>query len=366
MNDSKESRIVNVDNQSLLLHKENLSNYLLRGITIPITLEVDPTLSCNHRCPSCTFPNIKRNPMVLSRHIQDKILQGLKKASNIKGMIISGGGEPCMSTRLGEFVKSISELGIDITLTTNGQLIHKHFHNLMNCLKRIRFSIDAASTESFMSTHGMDAKDYFQVMENLQRAIAYKRENKLDIDIGVSFLICEQNYREVVSAIQLYKNMGVDFLHFKPMQYWDRRNKRYYYKPIPGIDEIFSIINEYKSGGFKISYSRENYYKAARANITYSKCHGAFFSVIIGADGKAYTCCHFKYNQRYCYGDLHQENLKSIINKVKAQLTDDCFPNCKMDALNQFVEYAVHNRDEVLALCRDLTLDELPIGSKWL
>jgi len=365
MTDSKEGRFVNIDNQSLLLHKDNLSNYLLRGKTTPITLEVDPTLSCNHRCPNCTFPNIKRNPRVLSRHVQDKILHGLK-ASNIKGMIISGGGEPCMFNRLGEFVKSVSELGIDITLTSNGQLIHKHFHNLMHGLKRIRFSIDAASPESFMFTHGMEATYYYQVLENLRSAVAYKRENRLEIDIGVSFLMCEHNYREVESAIRMYEKIGVNFLHFKPMQYWDRRTKRYYYKPIPGLDEIFSNISEYKSGGFRVSYSRENYYTASRPDIDYAVCHGAFFDVIIGADGKAYTCCHFKYNPKYCYGDLHQENLKSIINKVKAQLTDDCFPNCKMDALNQFVEYTVYNKDEVLGLCKNLNLVELPLGSKWL
>ena len=365
MTNLEEDLIVNIDNQSLLLHKDNLSKYLLRRSTTPITVEVDPTISCNHRCPNCTFANVKAGNRFLSRHIEEKILQGLED-SQIKGMIISGGGEPCMYGRLGEFVESVCDLGVDITLTTNGQLIHKHFYKLMNGLKRIRFSIDAASPKSFQLTHGMTEKDYNQVIENLHKAVTYKRKNSLEIDIGVSFLICEQNYLEVKSAIQMYETIGVDFLHFKPMQYWDRQNKRYYYKAIPGIEKIFSTIGGYRSRDFKVSYSRENYYKAFRPDITYAVCHGAFFDVIIGADGKAYTCCHFKYNPKYCYGNLNKDNMIDIICHVRADVTRECFPNCKMDALNQFVEYAVHHQDEILELCQNLRLSELPIGSKWL
>lgn len=89
------------------------------------------------------------------------------KLIGCKGMIITGGGEPCLHPDLGNFVQRLSESGIAITLTTNGELIHRHFKELMHGLKRIRFSIDAASEKSFKYTHGSD--NFAKVIENLKK-----------------------------------------------------------------------------------------------------------------------------------------------------------------------------------------------------
>jgi hypothetical protein len=37
-----------------------------------------------------------------------------------------------------------------------------------------------------------------------------------------------------------------------------------------------------------------------------------------------------------------------------------------MDSLNQFVEFAINNKEEVLGMCIDLQSQEMPLGSKWL
>lgn len=47
--------IINIDNRSLLSHKRELSDYLTKRINRLITIEIDLTLSCNHKCPNCTF-----------------------------------------------------------------------------------------------------------------------------------------------------------------------------------------------------------------------------------------------------------------------------------------------------------------------
>jgi len=284
----------------------------------------------------------------------------------VKGMIITGGGEPCLFKDLGLFVKKVSNTGIDVTLTTNGQLIHRHFTELMHHLKRIRFSIDAASPDTFKVTHGMKEKDFHQVIENLQAAVCYKRQEKLPIDIGVSYLLCDANLKEIDTAVEFYRNKGIDFLHFKPMQFMDTASKRYYYKTYTGMGKLASKISSIAEDGFRVTLSRENYYRTSRPNIVYDRCHGAFFDLIIGADGKAYTCCHFKYDPKFCYGDLHRDTLVDLLKKVNAPVSEKCFAHCKMDALNQFVEYAIHHPEEVLPRCKDVKTEKLPLGSKWL
>lgn len=355
---------LNTDNRKLLLHKEELKTYLSGRVPPPITVEIDLSLNCSHRCPNCTFGGYHQALTIKSR-IADKIIESIPKIG-VKGMIITGGGEPCLYKNLGEFVRTTSEKGVDITLTTNGQQFHRHLPLLMHHLKRVRFSIDAATPEAFQLTHGMKPKDFNQVIENLQAAVHYKSETELPIDIGVSYLICDTNLQELDRAIEFYRKIGINFLHFKPMQLRKKDSRRYYYKTYLGLDRLASRIQHISEDGFRVTLSRENYYKESRPAISYDICHGAYFDLVIGADGKAYTCCHFKYNPEFCYGDLQTETMREVLAKNNASVNEECFKHCKMDALNQFVEYARHHPQNVLSRCKDLVLKELPLGSKWL
>lgn len=205
-----------------------------------------------------------------------------------------------------------------------------------------------------------------KLLKTLKKTIQYKKENKLPIDIGVSFMICQENADEIFPAINFYKDIGIDFLHFKPMQFLDKQLNRYYYKDYPQATKLFLELKKYQEENFRVTISRENYYKAEKKEIKYSVCHGAYFDMIIGADAKIYTCCHFKYNPIYCYGDLNKEDLSQIREKIKSKKTKDCFSNCKMDALNQFVEFAKSNQPEVISYSKALADNKLPLGSQWL
>lgn len=358
-------KIVNIDNRQLLLHKRELSNYLKNKPNRLITVEIDLTLSCNHKCPNCTFKKTNKKRFFIKNDTLDSLIKDIGSTA-CKGVIITGGGEPCLHPDLGSFVRKLHKTGIDTTLTTNGELIHRHFKNLMHGLKRIRFSIDAANNESFSSTHGMSKDSFARVIENLKKAVSYKKKNKLPIDIGVSFMICQENASEIFEAIDFYKNIGIDFLHFKPMQLLNKRLNRYYHKDYEQAKELFLKIGRFQDKNFRVSISRENYYKTTKHTIDYSLCHGAHFDMIIGADAKIYTCCHFKYNPKYCYGDLKYESLSKVRAKIKSRKSNDCFANCKMDALNQFVEFAKGNQAEVLSCAKALPDSKLPLGSKWL
>ena len=357
-------RILNTDNRKLLLHRKELADYLSGRRPKLITIEIDPSLSCSHRCPNCTYREY-HSPRFIKDSTVNNIINSLE-VLGVKGVIITGGGEPCLYPGFSDFVKAVSDNGVDITLTTNGQQFDRHLDILMHHLKRARFSIDAATPEAFYLTHGMKSRDFEKVLENIQAAVDYKKKYKLVIDIGVSYLICEQNYKDIEPSIALYRRIGVDFLHFKPMQYWDKKLKRFYHKPLTDLSGLISRIQSRNDEQFKVTISREAYYRETKNRISYKECHGAHFDVIVGADGKVYTCCHFKYQPKHCYGDLDRENLSNIIENVKSRVTSDCFPDCKMDSINQLLEMAKINPRRFLNICTDLPKTELPIGSCWL
>ncbi|MBF0540174.1 MAG: radical SAM protein [Nitrospirae bacterium] len=360
----KIDNFINTDTKNILLHRDQLNNYLTKQNKSLVTIEIDLTNSCNQRCPQCTFGDYHTG-LFLNRTVLDRLIETIPEIG-VKGMIITGGGEPCLHKDLGYFVKAVSHLGVDITLTTNGQFVERHFDDLLNGLKRIRVSIDAMTPASYKYTHGMEERDFHKVIENLRNLADEKKKRGASIDIGVSFMICEPNASEVMSAIEFYREIGVNFLHFKPMQLWDKVNKKYYHKFYPMVEQVTSELKSFTQGDFRVSISRENYYKQNLDRIKYNICHGAFFDMIIGADASVYTCCHFKYNPDFCYGNIASDGLNDILKKIKADVTKECFKDCKMDALNQLIEYGMLNPSELLDASVSIDRDKLPLGSKWL
>jgi len=357
-------QIIDIDNKKLLLHTRDIIDYLEGRRNNLITIEVDLALACNHQCPDCTYGSI-HNSVFLSEDVMEKIVENLSELG-AKGMIISGGGEPAMHKDLGSFVKKVTRAGVDVTLTTNGQLIHRHFEDLMYNLKRMRFSIDAARGNTFYYTHGKSQRDFDQVIDNLRKSVDFKKKERLPIDIGVSYLICEKNADEIFYAVDFYREIGVDFLHLKPMQFWNKDTNRYYYKSYPVVEKIFPRIEGYNDNGFRVSISREKYFKEDGVKVHYNKCHGAYFDMIIGADGKVYTCCHHKYDRGYCYGDIKNDSFRDIFNQIKSKVTEKCFQGCKMDAVNQLVEYVKNRRNTLEKTVEEFDLSGLEFGGNWL
>ena len=132
------------------------------------------------------------------------------------------------------------------------------------------------------------------------------------------------------------------------------------------MHERISALQKRQSADFHVFISREKYYRRPDDDIQYRRCHGSHFDLIIGADGKAYTCCHFKYQPDFCYGDLAKEDIHDILLTVKDRVTPACFPDCKMDAINQLLELGVSQPEELLRHCWLKSPQDLPLGSKWL
>lgn len=331
------SRDITVDNKKLCNHTDRLAQFLSGGPINPITVEVDLSMSCNHKCPACTYAQSHKN-IHLSKEVSDKIISEIGKLG-AKGMIISGGGEPLMNPLFPYFVEKVAKKGVDITLTTNGQLLHKYFEEALRYCKRIRVSVDAATEEIFQRTHGMGPKHFNRVIANIAEAVRLKKDKRLDVDLGVSFLICESNYHEIEDAIRLFKKLGVNFIHFKPLQMY-KPERGHYYKYFDEMPNIGHLKEEYESKNFMIHFSRSKYFNLESSQRKYKKCHGAHLDVIIGADGKLYTCCHFKYMKANEYGEVLNGGIvsapaiKDKRNKVKA----DCIPLCRLDGVNEFLQ----------------------------
>ncbi|MFA5351402.1 MAG: radical SAM protein, partial [Candidatus Omnitrophota bacterium] len=338
-----ENYVRQFSSDKILKHLDRVGAWIKGENPPPVTVELDMTNICNHRCPECSgwyFQNRDRDS--LSRGLAGKIIRQLAKAK-IKGLIFTGGGDPLCHPDITKMVGLSHKLGMDIGFITNGSLINEdNAAALLKYCTWLRVSLDAASKKTFKRVHGLDGDAFQGVIDNIKLLVKTKKDIKSQTVIGVGYLTSSYTKREMLKATRLCRQLNVDYLQFRPMQIHNGGRFEYHRDDI--IMRIHECVKESK-GSFKVLYSRHKYDMMKDKNYgrNYGKCYGHQFATVIAADAKVYLCCHMRGNKKYCIGDLKKNTFKDIWNsgrrKKVAENIDfrDCVPLCRDNTFNQIL-----------------------------
>lgn len=327
----------------ILKHLDRVNEWLNGTNPPPITVEMDMTSICNHRCPECVSSYFNTpDKSSLSKKLAFRIIKELAKAK-IRGLIFTGGGEPLCNVNTVDIVKFAKEKGLDIGFITNGSLLNnKNMEILLKCCTWIRVSLDASSADMFQKIHGMNGKEYKKVIENLQKLCDIKKKYRSSCTVGVGYLTYNKTLNGMIKAAKICRDLKIDYLQFRPMQIHRRGRFEYHWADIN--DKIKQCL-KYSYDGYKVLYSKHKYdmMKDPKFGRNYEVCYGHQFATVISASGKMYVCCHLRGHEKYCIGDLNNDSFQNIWNSEKRQRAvesidfKDCIPLCRDNTFNQIL-----------------------------
>jgi len=255
----------------------------------PVFLELHPSTKCNNRCIWCRYWGMAEQNSLTKEQMFDLF----KKYPKVKGIRITGGGEPLMNKDLPDFIRECGKRGIKTSLETNGGLLYDDVADVVgDYCQYCRISLDATTPETYKLVHGVDSFD--KVIKHI------KHLEKTDIpELGISYLVTNYNVWEIENFVNL--NIFPDYIHFKPL--------------IEGIDpEIKKIALEKiealkEKVDFDIKYDRmfKDYYH--NHNI---KCEITKLIRVIGGDGKEYVCCEHAYEPEFEVGKWDGSTAKCV------------------------------------------------------
>jgi MoaA/NifB/PqqE/SkfB family radical SAM enzyme len=245
----------------------------------PVFLELHPSTKCNNRCIWCRYWGMTKQNSLTKEHM----FSLFDKYPNVKGIRITGGGEPLVNEHTIPFIEECGRRGIRTSLETNGGLLNKDASDIIgsNC-QYCRVSLDATTSKTYKLVHGVDLFD--TVIQNIRYM------GKTDIpELGVSYLVTNYNVWEIPKFKEL--KLPIHYIHFKPL--------------IEGIDpEIKKIalekIKDLESElSCDIKYDRmyKDYYHNRKV-----KCEITKLIRVIGGDGKEYVCCEHAYEPEFEVG----------------------------------------------------------------
>ena len=338
------SRIFNPQDK-VLCHLDTVDKYLKNQKYDPITIEIDPSNSCNHSCPFCISGHLHLkkfkgtelfNRTMLSETVFQNLIEDLIK-TNIKAINWTGGGEPTQNPYLGRaisFIKKNSK--IEMGMYSNGSLIERFdlFEIFVKSLEWIRISIDAGLPNTYNDLRKTNQNNDFKtVMKNIKKLIEFKKNFNSKIIIGVGFVVTEENYKEIEIFANLFKDMDVDYCQFKPeIIQIERKNSLgnqkqnikmqissdfWLNKVVSSLEKAKVILgNKFECNEYKLEdliVDSENYGR------NYKECIGSQFQPCIGADGNVYVCTNHRGHKKYSYGSIIEKSFSKIWNDIETR-----------------------------------------------
>lgn len=176
-------------------------------------LRVSLTEACNFGCTYCvsgnSFPLLPRAHQMTAEEVFDIVRQlvemGIRK-------VRFTGGEPLVRKDAADIFRKIAQLPIELALSTNGMLLHKHFDVLQETnIRHLNISLDTLNPNEFKEITRVDG--FHQVMENIHTAAKLGFKVKLN-----AVAVRSKNLHDLVEFAELTKDLPIElrFIEFMP------------------------------------------------------------------------------------------------------------------------------------------------------
>lgn len=198
-----------------------------RGTRGPLSINLDLTVACNHRCTHCIDADLINTGHAFDF---DDVVRSLTvlRVAGLRSVILIGGGEPTLHPEFRQTVDLIKLLGLQCAVVSNGSRVDRieAVADRFSAGDWVRISLDAGRDETFQRMHRPRGRD-LSLEAICSGAARIKRKNPA-VTLGFSFIITwsgasvldqpiADNVDEIVLATQLAKAHGFDYITFKPL-----------------------------------------------------------------------------------------------------------------------------------------------------
>jgi len=261
----------------------------------PFTVSIEPTTSCNLRCPECPsgLRQFTRPTGALSLELYRDIIDQL--SPGLFYLILYFQGEPFLNPLFFKMVEYARRKRIYTATSTNAHFLNDNFarKTVESGLDRIIISLDGLDQESYEKyrTGGSVEK----VLEGTRNLVRWKKELKSRTPyIILQFIVFSTNEHQVGELKKVARELGVDKLELKTAQVYNYEDGN---DLIPSNPDYARYKKE--NGKFKIDNPLNNH------------CLRMWRGCVITWDGLVVPCC-FDKDGSHRMGDLKINSFDEI------------------------------------------------------
>jgi len=263
---------------------------------MPVALAVEPTTSCNLRCPECPsgLRSFTRPTGMLRKEMFEKLMEEI--GDTLLYLTFYFQGEPFLHKDFLQMVQLATRKGIYTSTSTNA-----HYLNYENALATVRsgldrliISIDGTTQEVYRQYRVGGRLD--KVLEGTRHILQAKKElDSSTPHVIFQFLVVKPNEHQMNDVRRLAAELGVDELRFKTAQIYDYED---------GSDLIPE--NDHYS-----RYRQEAGGKWSIKNRLIDHCWKMWHSAVVTWDGIVVPCC-FDKDAEYRMGNVSEKSFREV------------------------------------------------------
>lgn len=325
--------------RKLLHHIDRIAQIRQGEKPPPVNVEIDLSNRCSLGCQWCHFAYTHtKGPLagktavpegkesggdLMDIDLAESIIHQLAIAG-VDSVTWTGGGEPTLHPDFEEVILEAWVTGIHQGIYTHGGHLNRaRAQILKERMDWVYISLDECTAETYQNSKGVNRFD--EVLEGVKRLVQAKGEAV----IGLGFMIHKDNWRQVVNMVKLGKDLGVDYVQFRPAILYKHDE--------PGVaDEYTSWVNG--AINYLYAYQDDPFVHAdlARFNMyrdwkrPYKTCYWTQLQSVITPNGKVWTCVNKREYAGECLGDLTEESFSDIWQRSGAcHVNGNCRLMCR-------------------------------------
>jgi radical SAM protein with 4Fe4S-binding SPASM domain len=263
---------------------------------LPISISVEPTTSCNLRCPECPsgLRSFTRPTGMLQQDMFKNAIDQLRDTLTYLTFYFQG--EPYLHPQFLEMVKYASSQGVYTATSTNAHYLKDDIarQTVESGLDRLIISIDGTSQDTYESYRV--GGDLSKVIEGTKNIIAWKKKLKSRTPhVIFQFLVVRPNEHQIPEVYALADKLGVDQVVLKTAQIYEYEKG----SDLIPVQEKYSRYRKLNDGSYAIKNSLDDH------------CWKMWHSCVITWDGKVVPCC-FDKDAHFVLGNLSEQSFKEI------------------------------------------------------
>ncbi|WP_115868157.1 SPASM domain-containing protein [Marinoscillum furvescens] len=263
---------------------------------MPISLSIEPTTSCNLRCPECPsgLRSFTRPTGMLSPELFRKVIDEI--GDTLFYLLFYFQGEPYLHPDFLDLVSYAAKKNIYTATSTNAHYLSdaKAKATVASGLDRLIISIDGTTQETYEAYRKGGKLE--KVLDGTERILHWRKKLKSRTPHVVwQFLVVRPNEHQIQEVEALAQRYGVDKVAFKTAQIYDYEKGN---PLIPTLDK-YARYKKQSDGTYRIKSKILN------------ECWKMWHSCVMTWDGQIVPCC-FDKDAAHPLGNLQTETFEAV------------------------------------------------------
>ena len=288
----------------------------------PLYVKIKVNYGCNLRCEMCKhWRETRETPISMDRFRE--IITELGELGCQK--IHFSGGEPMLRPRLPDLVEHATQLGMRVTLTTNGTLVDKVKAKrfIEAGLRGVNVSIDSPIRKMHEKVRGVEGS-----FKRTARAVSLfkKYAHKGKLTVRINTVVGRSNYQTLAALPDLAHQLGADGINLIPVDDHCGEHLSMRKKDIQIFNSKIAPVIEQRASELGVAIADEDAYPFGReeTNVRLGRagryafgyynrfpCYAPWTHTLLDFNGLVYVCCMTR-EQIKPLGDVRTQSFKEI------------------------------------------------------